>query len=81
MLTLHCPITPATRNLIGAAELARMKPDAVLINTARGALVDAAALAAALRAGTIGGAAIDVLTEEPPVVLAVPAVTLTTGYC
>ena len=66
VLTLHCPITPETRNLIGAAELARMKPDAVLINTARGALVDAAALAAALRAGTIGGAVIDVLTEEPP---------------
>ncbi len=67
VLTLHCPITPATRNLIGTAELARMKRDAVLINTARGALVDAGALAAALRAGTIGGAAIDVLTEEPPV--------------
>lgn len=66
VLTLHCPITPETRNLIGAAELKRMKPDAVLINTARGGLVDAGALAAALRAGTIGGAAIDVLTEEPP---------------
>ena len=66
VLTLHCPITLETRNLIGAAELARMKPDAVLINTARGALVDAAALAAALRAGAIGGAVIDVLTEEPP---------------
>ena len=66
VLTLHCPITPQTRNLIGAAELARMKADAVLINTARGALVDAAALAKALRAGTIGGAVIDVLTEEPP---------------
>jgi len=66
VLTLHCPITPGTRNLIGAAELARMKRDAVLVNTARGALVDAAALAAALRAGTIGGAVIDVLTEEPP---------------
>jgi glycerate dehydrogenase len=67
VLTLHCPITPATRNLIGAPELARMKPDAVLVNTARGALVDAAALAAALRAGRLGGAAIDVLAEEPPV--------------
>jgi glycerate dehydrogenase len=67
VLTLHCPITAATRNLIGAPQLALMKADAVLINTARGALVDAAALAAALRAGRLGGAAIDVLAEEPPV--------------
>ncbi|HUO79748.1 MAG TPA: NAD(P)-dependent oxidoreductase [Steroidobacteraceae bacterium] len=67
VLSLHCPITPATRGLIGARELALMKPDAVLINTARGGLVDAAALAAALRAGRLGGAAIDVLEEEPPV--------------
>ncbi len=66
-LSLHCPLTPATRGLIGASRLARMKPDAVLINTARGALVDAAALAAALRAGRLGGAAIDVLEQEPPV--------------
>jgi glycerate dehydrogenase len=66
LLTLHCPITPATRHMIGAAELALMKPDAVLVNTARGALVDAAALAAALRSGAIGGAAIDVLDGEPP---------------
>jgi glycerate dehydrogenase len=67
VLTLHCPITPATRNLIGARQLALMKADAVLINTARGALVEAAALAAALRAGRLGGAGIDVLAEEPPV--------------
>jgi glycerate dehydrogenase len=67
VLTLHCPLTPDTRGLIGAAQLARMKPDAVLVNTARGALVDAAALAAALRAGRLGGAAIDVLEKEPPV--------------
>ncbi len=66
VLSLHCPITPATRHLIGARELALMKPDAVLINTARGGLVDAAALASALRAGRLGGAAIDVLEEEPP---------------
>jgi glycerate dehydrogenase len=67
VLSLHCPITAATRHLIGARELACMKPDAVLLNTARGGLVDAAALAAALRAGRLGGAAIDVLEEEPPV--------------
>ena len=66
VVTLHCPITPATRNLIGARELSLMKADAVLINTARGALVDAAALARALRERRIGGAAIDVLLEEPP---------------
>ena len=67
VLSLHCPLTPAPRNLIGAPELSRTKRDAVLINTARGGLVDAGALAAALRAGRLGGAAIDVLTEEPPV--------------
>ena len=67
VLSLHCPLTPATEDLIGAAQLARMKRDAVLINTARGALVDAAALAEALRGGRLGGAAIDVLSQEPPV--------------
>jgi glycerate dehydrogenase len=67
VLSLHCPLTPATTGLIGTAQLARMKPDAVLINTARGALVDGTALAAALRAGRLGGAAIDVLPQEPPV--------------
>ncbi|MCU0976905.1 MAG: D-2-hydroxyacid dehydrogenase [Steroidobacteraceae bacterium] len=67
VLSLHCPLTPATRGLVGAGRLARMKPDAILINTARGALVDAAALASALRAGRLGGAAIDVLEQEPPV--------------
>ena len=66
VVSLHCPLTPATTGMIGAAELALMKPDAVLINTARGALVDAQALAAALRAGRLGGAGIDVLAEEPP---------------
>ncbi len=67
VLSLHCPLTPATQGLIDAARLARMKPDAVLINTARGALVDSAALADALRGGRLGGAAIDVLQQEPPV--------------
>jgi glycerate dehydrogenase len=67
VLSLHCPLAPATQGMIGARQLARMKPDAVLINTARGGLVDAAALADALRAGRLGGAAIDVLEQEPPV--------------
>lgn len=66
VLSLHCPLTDATRGLIGAAELARMRPTALLINTARGGLVDEAALADALRAGRIGGAGFDVLDREPP---------------
>lgn len=67
VVTLHCPLTPETTGLIDARRLALMKPDALLVNTARGALVDVDALAAALRAGQIGGAAIDVLPQEPPV--------------
>lgn len=66
ILSLHCPLTDATRGLIGRRELQAMKPDAILINTARGGIVDEPALVAALRAGEIGGAAFDVLTEEPP---------------
>ena len=67
VLSLHCPLSPATTGLIGARQLELMKPDAVLINTARGALIDSQALANALRAGRLGGAAIDVLPQEPPV--------------
>jgi len=66
VLTLHCPLTPGTTGLIGARELALMKPEALLINTARGALVDLDALVEALRGGDLGGAAIDVLPQEPP---------------
>ena len=66
VITLHVPLTEQTRNMIGSAELARMKPNAILINTARGGLVDEQALAEALRAGKLGGAGFDVLTEEPP---------------
>lgn len=67
VISLHCPLTAETEGLIGAAELAAMKKNAILVNTARGGLVDSAALVDALTQGTIGGAAIDVLAEEPPV--------------
>lgn len=67
VVSLHCPLTPDTQQLIDREALARMRRDAVLINTARGGLVDTAALADALRAGRLGGAGIDVLPEEPPV--------------
>ena len=66
VLSLHVPLTPATRNLIGATELAQMKPSAILINSARGGVVDEVALVTALRAGQLAGAAVDVLTSEPP---------------
>lgn len=66
VLSLHCPLTGDTRNLIGEAELQVMKPGAILINTARGGIVDEPALARALREGWIAGAAVDVLREEPP---------------
>jgi D-3-phosphoglycerate dehydrogenase len=65
-ISLHVPLTPQSRHMINAAALAAMKPSAVLINTARGGLVDEAALASAIRSGSIAGAALDVLAEEPP---------------
>lgn len=65
-ISLHCPLTDDTRHLINADVLRRMKPNAMLINTARGGIVDSDALIAALRAGDIGAAAIDVLDKEPP---------------
>ena len=67
VLSLHCPLTDSTRLLIDESALALMKPDAILINTARGGLVDSAALATALGDGSIGAAAVDVLPQEPPV--------------
>jgi len=66
-LTLHCPLNEHTRHMIGAAQLELMKPGAFIVNTARGGILDEPALAAALRAGHLGGAATDVLTVEPPV--------------
>lgn len=66
VVTLHVPLAAATRNMIGAAELAVMKRSAILINAARGGVVDEKALADGLMRGEIGGAAVDVYTEEPP---------------
>lgn len=66
LISLHVPLTPQTHGLIGPAELAMMKPGAVLVNTARGPLVDVDALVGALRAGQIRAAALDVLDQEPP---------------
>ena len=65
-VSLHCPLTDETRGLIDARRLALMKPNALLVNTSRGPVVDEAALIRALKDGTIGGAALDVLCEEPP---------------
>ncbi|MBN6715837.1 2-hydroxyacid dehydrogenase [Pseudomonas capsici] len=66
-LTLHCPLNEHTRNMIGARELQLLKPQALVVNTARGGLIDEQALADALRNGHLGGAASDVLSVEPPV--------------
>ncbi|MDG6234472.1 2-hydroxyacid dehydrogenase [Glaesserella parasuis] len=68
IVTLHCPLTETTQNLINADTLALMKPTAYLINTGRGPLVDEAALLDALENGTIAGAALDVLVKEPPAI-------------
>jgi glyoxylate reductase len=79
VVSLHVPLNPSTRHLIGAAELLRMKPTAVLVNTARGPVVDESALADALEAGTIFGAGLDVYDGEPsinPRLLAAPRTVL-----
>ena len=66
VVSLHCPLTPETKNLINKQSLSLMKPTAFLINTARGALIDEAAVIAALREKRIAAAALDVITQEPP---------------
>ena len=66
VVTLHVPLLPATQGLIGARELARMKPGAILIQAARGGIVDEAALASSLASGHLGGVAVDVYSIEPP---------------
>jgi glycerate dehydrogenase len=66
MISLHCPLTPETKELINRETLPHCKPTALLVNTARGALVNEADLAGALNAGQLAGAALDVLSTEPP---------------
>ena len=79
-ITVHVPLTRATTGLIGTDAIARMRPEAIVLNVARGGIVDEAALAAALESGHLGGAGIDVFTAEPPVgspLLAAPRTVLT----
>ncbi len=79
VVSLHCPLTPETRGLVDAERLARMKPSAILVNTARGGCVDERAVAAALRSGRLFAAALDVFAHEPaiaPELLAAPRVVL-----
>jgi phosphoglycerate dehydrogenase-like enzyme len=76
VVTLHVSLDTGSRELIGTAELHRMKPNTLLINTSRGGVVDEAALLDALREGTIGGAALDVLAVEPPGATLTPFLTL-----
>lgn len=66
VVSIHCPLSPATKGLISRELIALMKPDAILVNTARGPVVDEQALAEALDCGRIRGAAVDVLSTEPP---------------
>ena len=66
VISVHAPLTEGTRNLIGAAELARMPAHGVIVNTSRGGIIDEAALVEALKAGRIGGAGVDVFEQEPP---------------
>jgi D-3-phosphoglycerate dehydrogenase / 2-oxoglutarate reductase len=84
VLTLHVPLTDETRGLIGARELALLRRGAVVVNVARGALIDQQAIASALGAGHLGGAALDVLVVEPPAsddpILAAPAVILSPHF-
>jgi lactate dehydrogenase-like 2-hydroxyacid dehydrogenase len=80
VVSLHCPLTPQTRHLVDDAALARMRPGALLVNTARGGIVDTDALVRALAEGRLGGAALDVFEDEPrvdPRLLAFPQVVLT----
>jgi glyoxylate reductase len=67
VVSLHCPLTPQTRHLIGRAELASMRPGAILVNTSRGPVVDEEALVDALRSGRLSAAGLDVFEHEPAV--------------